>query len=99
MGLFVMAMGVQMFLNTENPLIVLGSLLIGTLLGEWWKIEDGLQQLREIPGTAIFARGRRWLKQIRARVSDRLTPFLCRPNDHSRLHPGWVDRGLQFAGG
>jgi uncharacterized membrane protein YqgA involved in biofilm formation len=42
MGLFVMAMGVQMFLNTENPLIVLGSLLIGTLLGEWWKIEDGL---------------------------------------------------------
>jgi uncharacterized membrane protein YqgA involved in biofilm formation len=43
MGLFVMAMGLQMFLNTENPLIVLGSLLIGTLLGEWWKIEDGLQ--------------------------------------------------------
>jgi uncharacterized protein len=42
MGLFVMAMGVQMFLNTENPLIVLGALLIGTLLGEWWKIEDGL---------------------------------------------------------
>ena len=43
MGLFTMAMGLQMFLNTENPLIVLGSLLIGTLLGEWWKIEDGLQ--------------------------------------------------------
>ena len=43
MGLFVMAMGLQMFLNTENPLIVLASLLIGTLLGEWWKIEDGLQ--------------------------------------------------------
>jgi uncharacterized membrane protein YqgA involved in biofilm formation len=47
MGLFTMAMGVQMFLNTENPLIVLGSLLIGTLLGEWWKIEDGLQNLGE----------------------------------------------------
>jgi uncharacterized membrane protein YqgA involved in biofilm formation len=45
MGLFVMAMGVQMFLNTENPLIVLGALLIGTLLGEWGKIEDGLQNL------------------------------------------------------
>lgn len=43
MGLFTMAMGLQMFLNTENPLVVLGSLLIGTLLGEWWKIEDGLQ--------------------------------------------------------
>jgi len=35
----------QMFLKTENPLIVLGSLLIGTLLGEWWRIEDGLQNL------------------------------------------------------
>lgn len=43
MGLFTAAMGIQMFFKTENPLIVLGSLLIGTLLGEWWKIEDGLQ--------------------------------------------------------
>ena len=45
MGLFTAAMGIQMFLKTENPLIVLGSLLIGTLLGEWWRIEDGLQNL------------------------------------------------------
>ena len=45
MGLFVAAMGLQMFLKTENPLIVLGSLLIGTLLGEWWRIEDGLHSL------------------------------------------------------
>ena len=45
MGLFVAAMGLQMFLKTENSLIVLGSLLIGTLLGEWWRIEDGLQNL------------------------------------------------------
>ena len=47
MGLFVVAMGLQMFLKTENPLIVLGSLLIGTLLGEWWRIEDGLHTLGE----------------------------------------------------
>lgn len=47
-GLFTAAMGLQMFLNTENPLIVLGSLLIGTLLGEWWKIEDSLQNLGKI---------------------------------------------------
>ena len=45
MGLFVAAMGLQMFLKTENPLIVLGSLLIGTLLGDWWGIEDGLHSL------------------------------------------------------
>jgi uncharacterized membrane protein YqgA involved in biofilm formation len=47
MGLFTAAMGLQMFLRTENPLIVLGALLIGTLLGEWWRIEDGLHRLGE----------------------------------------------------
>ena len=48
MGLFVAAMGLQMFLKTENPLIVLSSLLIGTLLGEWWRIEDGLHSLGKL---------------------------------------------------
>ena len=48
MGLFVVAMGIQMFMKTENPLIVLGSLLFGTLLGEWMRIEDGLQNLGRI---------------------------------------------------
>lgn len=45
MGLFTAAMGLQMFFKTTNPLIVLGSLLIGILLGEWWQIEDRLQHL------------------------------------------------------
>ena len=45
MGLFILAMGLQMFLKTENSLVVLGALLIGTLLGEWWRIEDGLHRL------------------------------------------------------
>ena len=48
MGLFTAAIGIQMFLKTENSLIVLGALLIGALLGEWWKIEDGLQSLGNI---------------------------------------------------
>lgn len=43
MGLFTAAMGLQMFLKSENQLIVLGALIIGALLGEWWKIEDRLQ--------------------------------------------------------
>ncbi len=47
MGLFIGALGLQMFLKTENPLIVLGALLIGTLLGEWWRIEDGLHTVGE----------------------------------------------------
>ena len=45
MGLFLVAMGLQMFLKTENSLIVLGALITGTLLGEWWRIEDGLHKL------------------------------------------------------
>lgn len=45
LGLFTMAYGIQMFLNTQNAIIVLGSLLLGALLGEWWQIENGLQRL------------------------------------------------------
>ncbi len=45
LGLFTAAIGLQMFLKTENPLIVLGALLTGALLGEWWRIEDGLARL------------------------------------------------------
>jgi uncharacterized membrane protein YqgA involved in biofilm formation len=45
MGLFTTAIGIQMFLKTEKPLIVLGAILVGALLGEWWGIETGLQNL------------------------------------------------------
>jgi uncharacterized membrane protein YqgA involved in biofilm formation len=48
MGLFTAGMGMQMFLKTGNPIIVLGSLLLGALLGEWWRIEDGLQHLGQL---------------------------------------------------
>lgn len=47
MGLFTAAMGLQMFLETENPLIVLGALIVGILLGEWMRIEDRLRVLGE----------------------------------------------------
>jgi uncharacterized membrane protein YqgA involved in biofilm formation len=43
MGLFVGAMGLQMFFKSENQLIVLGAIIIGIILGEWMKIEDRLQ--------------------------------------------------------
>jgi uncharacterized membrane protein YqgA involved in biofilm formation len=45
LGLFTASIGIQMFLETQNPLIVLGSLLVGGILGEWWKIESGLKNL------------------------------------------------------
>lgn len=45
LGLFTGAMGLQMFLKTENPMIVLGALLLGGVLGEWARIEDRLRSL------------------------------------------------------
>lgn len=48
LGLFTVALGLQMFFETSNPLIVLGSLLIGSILGEWWCIETRLRHLGEI---------------------------------------------------
>jgi len=45
LGLFTAAMGLQMFLKSGYQLIVLGALLIGALLGEWWKIEERLESL------------------------------------------------------
>jgi uncharacterized protein len=45
MGLFTSAVGIQMFLKTENALIVLGALIIGALLGEWWKVEENIEGL------------------------------------------------------
>jgi uncharacterized membrane protein YqgA involved in biofilm formation len=45
LGLFTATIGIKMFLNTENEIIVLASLLVGGLLGEWWRIEDRLRGL------------------------------------------------------
>ena len=45
LGLFTMAYGIKLFMQTGNAMVVLASLLIGILLGEWWKLEDGLTHL------------------------------------------------------
>jgi uncharacterized membrane protein YqgA involved in biofilm formation len=45
LGLFTAAIGMQMFLKTNNAIIVLGSVLLGGILGEWWRIEEKLNAL------------------------------------------------------
>ena len=45
LGLFTLAFGFRLFIQTQNSLVVLASLLIGVLLGEWWQVENGLQRL------------------------------------------------------
>lgn len=45
LGLCVMLIGVQMALKTQNVLIVILSLIIGGILGEWLAIDEKLNQL------------------------------------------------------
>jgi uncharacterized membrane protein YqgA involved in biofilm formation len=45
LGLFTMAYGMSLFLQTKDLMVVLASLLIGVLLGEWWRIEEGIESL------------------------------------------------------
>ncbi len=48
LGLFSLAIGLKMFLETTEPLIVLGGILAGGLVGEWIKIEGGINSLGEL---------------------------------------------------
>jgi len=56
LGLFTIAIGLQMTFESKNMLIVLGSLLVGGIWGEWWGIDERLRQLGAWL-EARFARG------------------------------------------
>ena len=42
LGLFTLVIGLQMAFKMEQPLAVLGALLVGGILGEFWQIEEKL---------------------------------------------------------
>jgi uncharacterized membrane protein YqgA involved in biofilm formation len=44
LGLFVIALGIQLTFDSQNALITLGSVLLGGLLGEWLQIEDAMKR-------------------------------------------------------
>ena len=44
-GLFTIAMGISMVWNMQHILIVVSSLAVGSLLGEWWNLEVGAERL------------------------------------------------------
>lgn len=44
-GLFTMFLGVKMALETQNIMVMIFSLLIGSLLGEWWNLEKGMSKI------------------------------------------------------
>lgn len=47
LGVFTLLYAISLFLKTQNSLIVLGSVLIGVLLGEWMHIQEGVERLGE----------------------------------------------------
>jgi uncharacterized protein len=68
MGLFVLALGVKMTLQSQNALISIGSVLLGGLLGEWWRIDTAMDRAgawlearvahnTSVEGTARFIKG------------------------------------------
>jgi uncharacterized membrane protein YqgA involved in biofilm formation len=68
LGLFTIAIGLRMTFDSQNPLITLGSVLLGGLLGEWWQIDEKLKRLgswlearfarsADAEGTARFIKG------------------------------------------
>ena len=44
-GLFTLAIGITMVVKMEDILIIVGSLAIGSLLGEWINVEKGAEQM------------------------------------------------------
>jgi uncharacterized membrane protein YqgA involved in biofilm formation len=54
LGLFTFGYGIISFIKTENALVPLGGLLIGAVLGEWWRIEEGLEKLGIILRKAVI---------------------------------------------
>jgi uncharacterized protein len=56
LGLFTLGFGLQMFLTTKNALVVLGSILVGGLLGEGLRLEDRLQSLGDFLQEKILKR-------------------------------------------
>ena len=49
LGLFTAAIGLRLFLQTQNPLYPLGGIVLGALIGEGLRIEDRLAKEVEMP--------------------------------------------------
>ena len=79
-GLFTLAIGAAMAIEMERILIVVASLAIGSLLGEWGNLEKGVERMSNHLKTR-FRIGNR-------RVGDRVSPFLRGVNDGGGHYPG-----------
>ena len=89
MGLFTAIIGIQMSFDTQQPLVIAGALLIGSLLGEWWQIEDRLRNLGA------------WLEERLSygRSRPAASPEVVTSNHGSRFVRGFLAASLLFAVG
>ncbi|HUF39811.1 MAG TPA: DUF554 domain-containing protein [Anaerolineales bacterium] len=89
LGLFTASIGVSMFLESNNPIVVLGGLLLGGLLGEWWRIEDGLEALGG------------WLQRrfTRPSTDPAGSPAVDGPSPRERFIRGFLTASLVFCVG
>jgi uncharacterized membrane protein YqgA involved in biofilm formation len=81
-----------MFLETQNPLIVLGSLLVGGMIGEWWQIETGLQNLGALLERK-FTGGPKGISDLEAPQPD------PKPNQGTNFVRGFLTASLVFCVG
>lgn len=56
LGLITLAYGISMFLNTTNTILVVISILIGGLLGEWMKLEDRIHSIGKALESRVLSR-------------------------------------------
>ncbi|MEN6479629.1 MAG: DUF554 domain-containing protein [Anaerolineales bacterium] len=47
LGLVTLILGIDLALDTQNILVPLGSVIIGSILGEWWRIDVGLERVSD----------------------------------------------------
>jgi len=86
LGLLTLVIGVQLSFESENILIVLGSLLLGGIAGELLRIEDRLNQLG------------RWLEDKTAGIANPAAADLPRPAT-SRFSRAFLTASLVFCVG
>ncbi|MBN6187288.1 DUF554 domain-containing protein [Aneurinibacillus sp. BA2021] len=57
-ALAVFVLGLQMGMASKNFLLVIASLVIGSILGEWWKIEEKLQSVGNWLERRVVSKGK-----------------------------------------
>ena len=63
-GLAVTVLGLQMALKSENFLVVILSLVIGTVIGEWLQLEERLKLLGEWLENKVDRKERKYIRRL-----------------------------------